>query len=110
MIPLAALAASDIVGGGGVAHGGILTLQGRVKPSLKKFPKSAEPGRFSATNLSIVVSNKQHHVLEILTMDGWRRRLAEIMAGAEGRDLTTEEVREICLLYTSDAADEAYDV
>ena len=27
-------------------------------------------------------------------MDGWRGRLAEIMAGAEGRELTVEEVRE----------------
>lgn len=27
-------------------------------------------------------------------MDGWRTRLTAIMAGAQGRELTTEEVRE----------------
>lgn len=28
-------------------------------------------------------------------MDGWRTRLSEIMQGAQGRELTAEEVREV---------------
>ena len=46
------------------------------------------------------------HIAEAQIMDSERQRLGNELYGALGRDYETADGRRVCLLYTSDAADD----